>query len=96
MAGCLSGCPGVGAVRGVGAAARAPVAVVVPLFDEEFVLVAQPCWADQLVANPDAVPVPLPPLVNVDGVLVAPGPDNGWDFNPGALYQDALGLLGVN
>lgn len=30
---------------------------VVPLFDEEFVLVAQPCWADQLVANPDAVPV---------------------------------------
>lgn len=35
-------------------------------------------------------------LVHIDGVLVQPGPDKGWDFNPGELYRDALGLLGVN
>ncbi len=35
-------------------------------------------------------------LVTVDGVLVQPGPDKGWEFNPGVVYRDALGLLGVN
>lgn len=35
-------------------------------------------------------------LVSIDGVLVQPGPDKGWEFNPGALYRDALGMLGVN
>lgn len=35
-------------------------------------------------------------LVSIDGVMVQPGPDKGWDFNPGELYRDALGMLGVN
>ncbi len=35
-------------------------------------------------------------MVTVDGVLVQPGPDKGWEFNPGKLYSDVLGTLGVN
>lgn len=46
--------------------------------------------------DPEAVSVPLAAQVEVDGVLVIPGPDEGWDFNAGDLYRDTLGLVGVN
>ena len=55
------------------------------------------CTAIEIfVDDQDAKPDIPTGLVSIDGVLVRPGPDKGWDFNPGELYRDALGLLGAN
>jgi len=32
--------------------------------------------------------------VEVDGVMVKPGPDVGWNFNPGMINQDTIGPIG--
>ena len=37
---------------------------------------------------PDQV-VPMPDVAEVDGVLVKPGPDPGWSFNPGDVFRRA-------
>ncbi len=37
-----------------------------------------------------AEPVPAPGVVEVDGVNVIAGPDEGFDFNPGLLHRDIL------
>ena len=36
-----------------------------------------------------------PSSVTIDGVSVQPGPDEGWEFNPGEVYRDVLGAVGV-
>lgn len=36
-----------------------------------------------------------PSSVTIDGVAVQPGPDEGWEFNPGEVYRDVLGAVGV-
>lgn len=55
------------------------------------------CTAIEIfIGDPEAVAVPLAPVVEIDGIMVVPGPDAGWDFNPGEVYGDALGLLSLN
>ena len=33
------------------------------------------------------------PQVNIDGVLVTPGPDEGWHWNPGQVFADSLAAI---
>ena len=55
------------------------------------------CTASEVYKDqPEAVSDIPSGLVSVDGVLVQPGPDEGWAWNPGMLYADTLGLVGLN